>query len=183
MLPEEIKKTWEEASRKMYRPTPAEFENMYREKKETALTNLAKRYKRFSTVGLAMILCAFGWLCAQNPIIPNRMRYIVVPVLMLYFATCSIWDWWLYKGVSSIDCFTMSVSEVIDKALYYRKKHLQSMMLLVPFAIIVVGLMAYSFINDRYILIGMCTGGLIGLLVGYRAFREFMDEYRTVTKQ
>ncbi|MDE7180505.1 MAG: hypothetical protein K2N88_04850 [Muribaculaceae bacterium] len=182
MTPEEIKKTWEDASRKIYRPTPEEFENMYREKKETALERLAARYKRFSTVGMLMTVVSVFWIFRPDHFGMFPMRYVVAALLMLYFATCASIDWWLYKGVSSINCYEMPVSEVVEKAVYYRKKHLQSMMFLIPFVVLVLGLMAYTFITDRFIIYGMIAGLIVGLAIGYRQFREFMSEYKLISR-
>ncbi|MDE6007893.1 MAG: hypothetical protein K2G90_01660 [Muribaculaceae bacterium] len=183
MTQEEIKQTWEEAARKLYCPTPAEFEDMYRAKKETALESLARRYRRFSILGIVMVLCSFGWMQTAHFIPEMEMRWKVTVVMMLYFACCAIIDNWLYRGVSSIDCFTMSVSQVAEKALYYRKKHLQSMIVLLPFAVLVVGLMAYSLHANEYMLYGMAAGAVCGLLMGYIQFREFMKEYNLLIKE
>lgn len=180
MSPEEIKKTWEEASRRFYRPTPEEFENMYREKKETALDRLATKYRRFSTMSLVMTFVSSLWLFSPSFMETSEHKFMLSITLMAYFAICSSIDYWLYRGVSSINCFEMSVSEVIDKAMYYRKKHLQSIMFLIPLAVVVFGVMVYSFNADIYIIYGMAAGLIVGLLLGYRHFREFMDEYRTI---
>ncbi|MBD5189028.1 MAG: hypothetical protein HDS95_01950 [Bacteroidales bacterium] len=183
MTPEEIKKTWEEASRKLYHPTPEEFENMYREKKETALERLATKYRRFSTLSLIMTIVSCFWMFTPDThLISSEMKFVLPLTMMLYFATCSSIDWWLYRGVSSIDCFDMSVSEVIGKALYYRKKHLLSMIFLIPFAVIVFGVMAYSFKTDEYIIYAMGAGLIVGLTIGYRQFREFMGEYKNISR-
>lgn len=183
MTPEEIKKTWAEASRKMYTPTPEEFENMYREKKETALDRLATKYRRFSTLGLVMTIVSAFWMFSPAHIPGIPMKFVMAIVMILYFATCSTIDWWLYRGVSSINCFNMSVSEVVRKAVYYKKKHLQSMLFLIPFAVIVFGVMIYSFKADEYIIYGMIAGVLVGLTIGYRQFREFMEEYKVLTAE
>ena len=111
------------------------------------------------------------------------MKFVMAIVMILYFATCSTIDWWLYRGVSSINCFNMSVSEVVGKAVYYKKKHLQSMLFLIPFAVIVFGVMIYSFKADEYVIYGMIAGVLVGLTIGYRQFREFMEEYKVLTAE
>lgn len=181
MTNEEIKRTWNEAARKRYCPTPEEFENMYREKKKTALERLAARYRRFSTMSIVFIV-----LCTMLPFSHlfegiGAMRWVLFGVSIFYFASCSCMDYWLYRGVSSIDCFTMTVSEVSLKALYYRKKHLQSMIFLLPLAILFVGIMAYCFKAEPYTIYGILAGMLLGVVLGYRQFREFMKEYRIVT--
>lgn len=183
MTPQEIKKTWEEASRRYYRPTPEEFESMYKERKETALERLATRYRRFSTLGMVMVICSVGWAFGPIDFVFPNARIFLSLLMMVYFATCSSIDYWFYKGVSSIDCYRMSVSEVIDKALYYKKKHLQSILFLLPFAFIVIGAMAYCLSSDKYILLGMAAGAIFGLLIGYRQYREFMSEYRIISEK
>ncbi|MDE7159810.1 MAG: hypothetical protein K2O24_03055 [Muribaculaceae bacterium] len=182
MTPDEIKKTWAEASRRFYAPTPEEFETMYRERKETALEQLAQRYRRFSRLGLVMAVVSVFWMFSHISFAESYMKYVTSIVFILYFATCSIIDNWLYNGVKSIDCFTMSVSEVIDKALYYRRKHLQSMILLIPFAVVAMGTLAFSFVSEPYMIYGMIAGLIIGLAIGLQQFRSFMAEYRTISK-
>ena len=182
MTPEEIKRTWEEASRKMFRPSPEEFEIMYREKKETALERLASRYRRFSTLGMVMVVVSALWMLSPLPFASLNARLVIAILMMVYFATCSSIDYWLYRGIASIDCFTMSVSEVINKALYYRKKHLQSMMFLFPFAIGVVGGIIYALNADKYLIYGVIAGGVCGLILGYHQYRQFMDEYKIISE-
>ena len=180
MTQEEIKKTWREGATKLYRPTSDDYEIIYRQRKDTALETLARKYKRFSMIGLAMVFCSFAWMGAHLPFHSEEIKITITAVMAVYFAICSLIDHWLYKGVSSIDCFTMPVQEVIEKAMYYRKKHLQSIMLLLPMAICLVGLMAYGLSGDRYLLYGMAAGGLIGLLLGSMQFMDFMSEYRKI---
>lgn len=182
MTPEEIKKTWAEAARKLYAPTPEELEIMYIGRKETALEGLAQRYRRFSRLGLVMAIVSVFWMFSGiQPEIPS-MKYVIAILFVIYFATCSVIDNWLYRGVASINCFTMPVSEVIDRALYYRRKHLQSMILLIPFAIIVLGTLAYSFMSDIYTIYGIIAGFIAGVAIGLRQFHQFMAEYRTISK-
>ena len=180
MTPDEIKRTWAEAAKRVYAPTPAEYESMFRDRKVTALENLIQRYKRFSNLGLLMILMSFCWMFANLPFESRALQITVSIVLMVYFASCSIIDYYLYREVRSIDCYTMSVSQVIEKAMNCRKKHLESMIFLIPFAILVAGLMAYSFKAEKAVIIGMAAGGITGLVLGYRQFRKFMDDYKRI---
>lgn len=182
MTQEEIKKTWEDASRKIFRPTPEEFENMYRKKKVTALERLASSYRRFSIFGLLMSITSIFWMFAHFTFVNETMRYVVSVSLMVYFAICFFLDHWLYMGVSSINCYEMPVKEVIEKALYYRKKHLQSVMFLGPCAVLVFGVLAYAFSFEKYVLIGMVAGAVIGLVFGSLQLKEFMDEYKVISK-
>lgn len=181
MTNEEIKKTWNEAARKFYRPTTEEFEIMYREKKETALERLADRYRRFSRLGIVMSIMWVFFSLSHFFIAIGPLKWVVCALMIVYCALCSCIDHWLYKGVSSINCFTMTVSEVASKALYYRKRHLQSMMFLFPFAFLMVGLLAYSLKAEPFMIYGILAGMLFGLALGYNQFRQFMKEYSIIT--
>ncbi|MDE6273155.1 MAG: hypothetical protein K2M31_09150 [Muribaculaceae bacterium] len=182
MNKEEIKKTWNEAARKIYQPTPEEYEMIYRTRKMTALENLAGRYKSFSRLGFIMIAASLMWFFGHFPFENQTMKYVVGGVMMVYFAACGIIDRWLYKGVSSIDCFTMTVNEVIRKALYYRKRHLQSIMFLLPFAILVIGLLAYSMSADIYVIYGIIAGAITGIILGSIQLRKFLRTYRIISE-
>ena len=178
MSEEEIRKTWADGKRNICAPGVEELGSILRRKKETALERLASRYKKFSILGVGMVACSASWLMQRHLVPDVDMRWRIVSIMVCYFAICSLIDNWFYRGISSIDCYTMSVKEVSEKALYYRKKHLQSMMVLFPFAVLVVGCVAYTFISEPYMLYGIGLGVLTGLLIGYFQFREFMKEYK-----
>ena len=54
------------------------------------------------------------------------------------------------------------------------------MILLVPFAFLVVGLLAYSFKAEPFMIYGILAGMLVGVALGYNQFRRFMKEYSIV---
>lgn len=179
MTQEEIKETWNEAARRLYRPSQDEFEMRYRRNKETALERLALKYKRFSRFALIM-MAVCGLYLVPNHLFPGPLRIWVSLGFALYMGTCSCMDYWLYKGVSSIDCYTMTVSEVVRKAMYYRRKHLQFIAILLPWVLGLIVLLAYVTGFDRYVMYGIIAGGLIGAAIGYRKYLEFMDEYKQI---
>lgn len=183
MTDEDIKRTWKEAAERIYCPTSEEFADMYREKKETALERLAARYRRFSRLGLLMIVM---WVCiglSPTLSIIGSMKWVFVGVSALYFGFCSCMDYWLYKGVSSIDCFTMTVNRVAELARYYRKKHLQSILVLLPFAILLIGALAYCFRSETYMIWGIILGAIAGFVLGFRQLQEFLHEYKVVSRE
>lgn len=182
MTQEEIRKTWQDAATHFYTPAPNEFEMMYRERKETALEKLANKYKTFSRIGLIMMIMSCCYL-TPNSIFPDHMKIWLGVGFMFYFGLCSVMDYWLYKGVSSIDCYTMSVKEVIDKALYYRKKHHQSMLVLLPLAILLIGMLIYSFEGNEYFIYGVICGVIVGLAIGLRQYFDFMAQYKELTSE
>ncbi len=183
MTKEEIKKTWDEAARKIYRPSPEEYEAIYRTRKMTALESLADRYRRFYRLAFIMIAVSVMWMFGHFPFENPQMKYIVSGIMMVYFAVCGCMDLWLYRGVSSIDCFTMTVNEVIRKALYYRKRHLQFVMVLLPVAILMLGVLAYSMSSDVYVIYGMVCGAVVGIILGAIQLCKFLKAYRVISKE
>ncbi len=89
-------------------------------------------------------------------------------------------DWWLYYGIGSIDCVRMSVREVSEKAMFYRKRHLQFVMILIPFALILFGWLAYVNSGDIYLLAGMAAGAFFGLAIGLYHLSQFLRDYKTL---
>lgn len=181
MTPDEIKQTWNEAARRFYNPTPDELVKMYQSGKTTALENLAKKYRRFSILGLVMVILSLQFTFNHSLILDGSMRLAITIAFMFYFGVGSSIDYWLSKGVASINCYTMPVSEVAAKALYYKKIHHRSMMILIPMAIAVLGLMGYAMRSEEWLIIGMVCGVLVGAIVGVRQYLEFMGLYRQLT--
>ncbi|MDE6279078.1 MAG: hypothetical protein K2M05_03815 [Paramuribaculum sp.] len=181
MTPDEIKQTWNDAARRFYNPTPEELMKMYQSGKTTALDNLAQKYRRFSILGFVMALLSIQFLINKALILDDSMRYIVTIAFMLYFALASSIDHWLSKGVASINCYTMPVSEVAAKALYYKKIHHRSMIILIPFALALIGLLGYALRSEEWFILGIACGFLVGAIIGVRQYIEFMSLYRRLT--
>lgn len=89
-------------------------------------------------------------------------------------------DRWLYHGIRQIDVVTMSVAEVVEKALYYRKWHIRFIFMLLPMALGCLGLLAYL-IDDFYLRLGMIAGFLTGVALGVRQLLNFLADYRAIT--
>ncbi len=185
MTQEEIMQTWETAARRFYSPTPSEMIAMYRNNKNTALKKLISKYKWFSIFGLIMAIVSTQWfiILKNCEVADTGLALLLTIVFIVYFGVCSIMDYWLYKGVSAINCYTMSVSEVADKALYYRKRHNQFVAILIPCAFVVLGVLAYVLRADESAIIGMVCGFIVGAILGIRQYIEFMAQYKRISKE
>lgn len=156
-------------------------------RRSTALQNLAKRYRIFSICSaVAIIFIPFVFM--QIPA-NSSVSWTLGIFTGIYFLTASVMDSWLASGVSTIDCSLMSVSEVISRAMFYRKRHLQFMMVLIPMAMILIGGLVYITLNDlsvigeadrKYFLFGIICGFLAGLAIGIGQFLQFMRSYRAL---
>ena len=89
----------------------------------------------------------------------------------------------LYQRIRSINVQQMPVKEVIRTVMECRKFHIISIMILVPWAICLVSLLAYANFENRYFLVGMVCGVLVGLAIGIIKLRQFLADYRDLTKE
>lgn len=175
MTPEEMKSTWESLS---FGNSPS-MNDPEISRRLTSLDRLAKRYQRFSRIGLVMVIVSFSWV--GNMAILAHYRLAVSIVFMAFFGVCSVFDHWLYGKIKEIDCYRMTVREVAMRAMMCRKRHLQFVMAGVPCAIAVVGFMVYAAGGDAYFLAGIVCGAIIGLCIGIRELMRFMADYRDLT--
>lgn len=156
------------------------LESIRRGRRKSALQRLAARYRMFSIIG-AVCTVTMPWLLSRPEMIPDSpLKMWMLIFFALYFLTCFAMDMWLYHGISGIDTATMSVSEVISRALFYKKRHLQFVLILLPWAFVIVGCLIYSAGVDAAIY-GMIAGGSFGLIIGINQLRRFLSDYRDIT--
>ena len=174
---ENLQNDWRSAGRAMRLP---DNNNDFDNRRRTSLQRLADRYGRF-----AILAFMFGWAMPLELWNLNRHGEFNFPIWFLiifvaYFLTASIMDFWLHRGVKSIDVDTMSVETVLSKTMYYKKRHMQFMMVLLPFALVSVLILAILQRGDTPVIIGMGCGFLFGTLFAVYIFRQFMADYRRV---
>lgn len=175
-MDEEIKKNWNDT--KFHSMNDDCAREILNGKRSTALQGLAKRYRWFSNMALIMLI----WfpLMMTNRLLPDDTRLYFCIAFAAYFLICSVMDRWLYLGISRIDCATMPVSEVSRLALFYRKRHLQFILILIPLMVALIGALIHTLVDDIYFVVGAVFGGIVGLAIGIRQFMEFMSDYRKV---
>lgn len=178
-MEEDVKRNWQEA--RIASGHGNNYDDIFNGRRRTALENLARRYKRFSNLALLFVL--WGPVTFANPSLLEHGRVVMSLVSALYFLVCSCMDRWLYQGIKSIDCSTMTVSEVSRRALFYRKRHLQFIAILLPFAFIWIGMLVYYINYNPYFLWGIALGGLFGFALGFRQLLAFLADYRRVTEE
>lgn len=144
----------------------------------TSLERLRNRYRRFAILGFTMLPLSFVFMLKS--IFPIDGGIWITLSFIVYFLTCGFMDTWLYRGLDTIDCLHMSVSEVIEKARYYRKKHLQFVVILIPMAIALLCGLAYFTGWEEHILLGMLIGGSIGFAIGLQQLFAFLRDYKNI---
>lgn len=180
-MEDNLKKNWQETkfcADMSMRQDGADFSRC-----KTALQRLANRYNRFSNFALVCIL--WSPFFAFSHIIEVDKEWLRISLAIysaVYFMTCSVMDRWLYHGIRRIDCVTMNVNEVLKLTLFYRKRHLQFVAILLPLAFIFVGGMAWLGTNDPYFIGGIFFGVVVGAAIGTRQFMQFMSDYRDIMR-
>lgn len=177
-MEENLKETWRDT--RFQSATPQQMAEIIDGRRRTALEQLASRYKRFSNLGLLMMIIMPINMLNHNIFYdtPQGWKIAWMVLAAVYFGFVSLIDRRLYHGVNEIDCSMMSVKEVCDKAMFYRKRHLQSIIILLPMAILIVGGMIWLAGMNLYFLYGAIAGAIIGLVVGSRILMKFMADYR-----
>jgi len=174
---DQIKKAWQVmgeslGSKPTHGSNPENLQN-----KKTALDRLRDKYGVFRAIALLMTFPSF-MIFSRGVFVDNTLNLYLGVAYAVYFLTCFFMDQWLWIGVGTIDPLRMGVSQVAEKAAHYKKRHLQFVTILIPMAIVLLGFTGYVFSADKYFLIGMATGAVVGAIIGTSQFRRFMAEYR-----
>ena len=145
-------------------------------KRKTALEKLIARYRSFvylECLCLILFPSCMHWLFND----PNDT--LLAMYAIIFFITAVVVDYKLAQKLATIDIQQMTVAAVLRTILECRKRHLQSMILLIPMAVGFIGVIAYASINETHLLIGIVVGLVAGLALGIREFRGFLRDYRT----
>lgn len=148
-------------------------------RRRTALERLAARYRWFAVMALILVIYCPLTICHS---IDNHALGLAVGIFFtLYLLVCSAMDWYLYFSIRAIDVSSMPVGEVLARAMHCRKRHLQFVCILLPCAAALLGAIFYAMGTNPYVLYGMITGAIVGLLIGARQLRRFLADYRSLT--
>lgn len=178
---ENIRKAWIIMGESLNNLTSDNIPTVKLNNMKTTLNRLADKYKRFSIMALVMIL-ASSLLFSREDLLESPWNIYLPIAYACYFFIASAMDQWFYHGIKSINPLTMTISEVAQKALLYKRRHLQSIIILLPMAIALIIVTAYAFSFDSYIIAGMITGALLGLAIGITQLCRFLSYYRDLSE-
>lgn len=174
---EQMRKAWSEMGKALGMQPIPKNNSIDLANKKTTLDRLRDRYLTFWIISLIMVFAGFI-LFSRGIFVTNHLNFWLGCAYSIYFLTASCMDFWLWKGIGSIDPLSMNITEISHKSVYYRKKHLQFMVILIPMAIALLCFTGYVFSSEIYFLNGMITGVILGAIIGTIQFRRFMAEYR-----
>lgn len=94
-----------------------------------------------------------------------------------FFLTAAAMDFYLYRGIRSIDVSVDGIEEVATKARFYRRRHHLFQAILIPIAVIIVS-MYFCHMTLPEMRVGMYAGLAIGLIAGFGIYFRMMREYK-----
>lgn len=184
---EEIKSMWKDVNRRLEnleRQTVEESRRMDTRKIRTAKEDLARNYKRFMYIGAVFGVMFPVFLITADHLYPSgTWKFISAGLFMIYFLTVAIMDGYLYNEVMGINLAEMTVKRVIERAKALKHRHHVFMMILIPMALVTIGVFCSQFLNDTFMMAGVCLGGLIGVLIGLKKYLQMMNDYREMMAQ
>ncbi|MCM1110027.1 MAG: hypothetical protein NC336_02330 [Clostridium sp.] len=177
---EQLRKAWIEMGKALGMQAAPDNNPADLDRKRTALDRLRDRYLAFWIISSVMAVA--GFLIFSNGLfVASRLNFWLRMAYAVYFLTVASMDFWLWRGIGSIDPLRMNISEISRESMYYRKRHLQFMAALIPMAIMLLCFTGYLFASEMYFLYGMIVGVILGAIIGTRQFRRFMAEYRRLS--
>lgn len=185
MTLEDMKKAWRNSAGKIRPSGCGDYDRMSQTSmfgRQTSLQRLSRNYIRFSR--LSLFMCFFSFVFIHNEAFPQDGRVLLTILLCVYFATASVMDYWLYLKTSSIDVLTMRVKEVAAIARRCRRRHHLFMLVLLPFALVIFGIIVYfPSRQGNAIWLGAVAGGVAGVALGLRKYLQMMGDYRRLSEE
>lgn len=178
---EQMRKTWIEMGKALGMETPPsdteKFNKMY-----TSLDRLRDRYRKgcdFSIVGTIIFTPFFFFM----PSISDEYRIPVAITFVIVMLANAYALYWLWRGIGKINPLTMSITQVSSMAKYYKKCHLQYLLLGSLVAIPWIGYFIYAIsrsgIRDTD---GIVIGAIIGGICGLYGLWQYLKDYRNLSE-
>lgn len=144
-------------------------EGMDMDRMNTARDRLLTKYRRLMVLSLA---CALFVIIGFVPMAAAFTPYFLIAAAM---------DFLLQRKVGAIDPVNMTVAEVASRARECRRLHHIFQLILIPLALILVGLLVMTYIDDDWMLRGVGAGAAIGVAAGLVIYFGIMGQYRRLT--
>lgn len=171
---EEMKKNWNELDNRVADLEAKNQEIMdyiWANNVRSARERLMFQYRRFIFIGSIM---AIVMALTRGEFFPWYIKIAFI----CYFLLVAAMDYYLYMGIKGIDINTFTVNDLVEKALFYRRRHHIFQLILLPIAIVM--LTAQFCIAAEYFRWGMLAGLIIGLAVGLSIYVRIMRNYKSL---
>jgi hypothetical protein len=170
---DELKNEWQSLNTVSKESNDSMVKDVVKGKITSAREHLMKQYKTMFSV-FAPIACA-----AQFTIFYQLPLYVII-YATIYFTIAGIMDFYLYKGIKGLDLSTEGVTQIATKAKFYRRRHHQFQLILIPMAVILICL--YFSSATEWQQIGMAVGLIVGLAAGIPTYIGIMRDYKQLSR-
>lgn len=180
MNPEELKDKWRSLNAS-HRSDKGELSPFYNDpmvdnvtsgRVTSARDRLMKRYRMMSLVLAPIGVCSIS----INPLFP---WWGIVAVIVFFLVAASM-DYYLYRGIRSIDLSVDGVETVAEKARFYRRRHHLFQLILLPLAIVVISIY-FSTFREEAVRWGLCAGIVLGAAIGLAIYIQMMRDYKSMS--
>lgn len=146
--------------------------------RKTVLGRLCNRYLRF-----AIISFLFGILFLINGATNHQTVFSPTAwyCLSVFMGISSLADFCAFLWVSNIDIRKMSVAEVISRVAQIRKLHIIYVCVMFPVVTLFIVYIGFTLIDDTMVIYSMFIGYALGLAIGIRMLKRFLDDYKFLT--
>lgn len=171
-----LRNSWREVRKDLSNPTGNRIPSPRR---KTVLERLVARYRHFQRLEIALMVL-MPWCILKLEIMSAVWNTVIIAMYELLMLASFIADNWLASWLNRIDVEKMPVTEVIRRCAIARKFHLRFVIYGLPFSFLTVFLMVYAVGADMGLVIAVCSGGVIGLAVGFMLLREILRDYHSL---
>ena len=147
---------------------------------KTAQEKLVRKYRMFMGIGIIMIFYIF-LIVTFNPMVVEKYRIPTMIYWCLFFAFEAGVDCYLMQKVKEIDIYNSSISEISSQSSHYWKIHKLAIYIGLPMAVGACVLFGLLMDADKFVILGMIFGGVVGLLIGFRQLMKFLQYYKQLS--
>lgn len=148
-------------------------ENNYKSAQE----KLRGKYLKFIILEIIMIIWVIMFVMF-NPMILDKYRIALMVYWCVFFLGEVTVDTYLLLKTKEINIYENNIRETARQAAYNWKVHKISIMIGFPLAFGAVILFALALNANQFMMAGIVTGGIVGLIIGIKQLIRFRNYYR-----
>lgn len=143
----------------------------------TARQRLVNKYLAFMV--LSFIMIGYMWLFILfNPFVVEKYKLVTAIYWSVFFMFEATIDGILCYRIKKIDLQRSTVSEIAGAAKMNWKIHKMAIIIGIPLAMVAIILFGLLLDADKYVLVGMIIGGIVGVGIGLMQLKKFWSYYR-----
>ena len=139
-------------------------------------------YKLRRTFILLTILSAMCCVVVPANMLALGMPLLIVIVTCVYFGACMMGNLKLNFASEDVDIASSSAADVMARVERIMSWRMNMKWILLPVAIVIIGMILYYVSSDPGAVTGGVTGGVIGFAIGYRIDQRIKRQLRSIAR-